>query len=248
VVAGLLVAAAVGVPAALWWRGPEKAAGKPLVLAASSTLVPCTWKTVARSDFDAPVPGIRWRNGDFRKQEMVVHQERGAWSQGSDWNQLFIPAGDKRPDVFAVEASFFAPSVAGQGVFVGLHVYGEPGGSMDHRSSDLLHGRGLRLEEAPGSAIRYEWGIAAGINTTLVVAKGTLPGVFSGKWHTLRIEGSRSRCWLRALLDGAPVLYEVGACDLAGADVVLSGHGASYKAANVLWREFRIYEGEASCQ
>lgn len=249
-VAGVMAALAVAVPVAVWVRGPAGARrAEPLVLAAASTQVPCTWKTLARSDFDVPVPGLRWRNGEFGKQEMVTHDGRGAWRQASDWNQVFIPAGARQPDVFAVEASFFAPSVAGQGVGVGLHAYGDPGGSMDQRSSDLLHGRGIGLFEASNGALRYEWGVIGGINTTLVVAKGTLPGTLSGRWHTLRVEGSRSACWTRVLLDGAPVTFEVGSCDRSGGDIVLSGNGrGAYVAADVLWRELRVFEGEPSCQ
>jgi hypothetical protein len=120
---------------------------------------------------------------------------------------------------------------------------------MDHRSSDLLHGRGIALVEASNGAVRYEWGIVGGRNTTQVTAKGTLPGAISGKWHTLRFEGSRSRCWTRVLLDGTLVLFEVGACDLAGGDIILSGAWReAYVAANVLWREFSVFEGEPSCQ
>jgi hypothetical protein len=249
VAAGLLLAAAVILPV-VWLMGTgATGSGRPLVLAASAMQVPCTWTIVTRSDFDAPVPGLRWRNGDFGKQEAVTSEGRGAWLQASDWNQLFLPAGEKRPDVFAVTASFFAPPMPGQGVGVALHVYGDPGGTMDHRSSDLHHGRGIAVIEAANGAVRYEWGIVGGRNTTQVTAKGTLPGSISGKWHTLRVEGSRSRCWTRALLDGVPVAFEVGACDLAGGDVVLTAFWReSYVAANVLWRDFAVFEGEASCQ
>jgi hypothetical protein len=246
---GVLASAAVAVPAALWLRGAARSAGAPLVLAAASTLVPCSWKVLARADFDAPVPGARWRNGEFGRQEMVTREERGAWLEASDWNQLFIPAGARRPDVFAVEASFLAASAAGRGVGVGLHAYGDPAGPMDQRSSDLRHGRGIVLVEAPHGAARYEWGVVAGMNTTQVVAKGTLPGAISGRWHTLRVEGSRSRCWTRVLLDGAPLMFEIGSCDFEGGDVVLSGSASgAYVAADVLWREFRLFEGEPSCQ
>ncbi len=247
-VAGLLLAAAVGLPAQVWLRGAPRPEGA-MVLAASATQVPCTWKTVTRSDFDAPVPGLRWRNGEAGKQEMVTSEGRGAWLQASDWNQLFVPAGARQPDVFAVTANFFAPPMQGQAIAVGFHVYGDPGGTMDHRSSDLHHGRGIALIEASNGAVRYEWGIIGGRNTTQVVAKGTLPGTISGKWHTLRIEGSRSRCWTRALLDGEPVAFEVGACDLEGGEIVLSGAGReAYVPANVLWRDFSLFEGEPSCQ
>jgi hypothetical protein len=246
---GVLAAAAVGVPAALWLRGAARSAGAPLVLAAASTLVPCSWKVLARADFDAPVPGARWRNGEFGRQEMVTREERGAWLEASDWNQLFIPAGARRPDVFAVEASFRAAPAAGQGVGVALHAYGDPVGTMDQRSSDLRHGRGIGLVEAPHGAARFEWGIVAGMNTVQVVAKGTLPGPISTRWHTVRVEGSRSRCWTRVLLDGAPLVFEIGACDFEGGDIVLSGNASgAYVAADVLWREFRLFEGEPSCQ
>jgi len=246
---GVLAAAAVGVPAALWLRGAPRTAGQPLVLAASSTLVACSWKMLYRADFDTPTPGARWRNGEFGRQEQVTRDGRGAWLEASDWNQLFIPAGSRRPDVFAVEASFLAAPVAGQGFGVGLHAYGDPAGTMDQKSSDLRHGRGISLVEAPHGAVRFEWGIVAGMTTTQVVGKGTLPGALSGRWHTLRIEGSRSRCWTRVLLDGAPLLFEIGACDFDGGDVVLSANGsAAYVAADVRWREFRLFEGEPSCQ
>jgi hypothetical protein len=237
---------------AIWLRGPVAAAGRPtatLAVAASSKQVPCTWRLVTRADFDAPDAGLRARNGEFGKQALVTHEGRGAWRQGSDWNQLFVPAGARRPDVFAVQASFFAPVVAGQGVGVGLHVYGDPDGSMDQRSSDLRHGRGISLVEEPTRAVRYAWGVAEGVNTTQVSSKGTLPGSISGRWRSLRFEGSRSGCWIRVLLDGVPLLFEAGACDFAGGDVMLSGHtNAAYLAADVLWREFSVWEGEASCQ
>jgi hypothetical protein len=248
VAAGLLLAGAVVVPVAVWVRGAPRPEGA-LVLSASAMQVPCTWTIVTRSDFDAPVAGLRWRNGEFGKQEMVTSEGRGAWLQASDWNQMFLPAGERRPDVFAITASFFAPPMPGQGVGVALHVYGEPAGTMDHRSSDLHHGRGIAVIEAANGAVRYEWGIVGGRNTTQVTAKGTLPGTISGKWRTLRIEGSRSRCWTRALLDGVPVAFEVGACDLAGGDVVLTSFWRdSYVATNVLWRDFSVFEGEPSCQ
>lgn len=51
------------------------------------------------------------------------------------------------------------------------------------------------------------------------------------------------------LLDGAPVAFEVGACDLEGGEIVLSGAGReAYVPANVLWRDFSVFEGEASRQ
>ena len=252
VAAGLFAAALIGLPAALWLRGaPGKAGAEgaaPLVLAASSALLPCTWKQVHRVDFDAPVPGARWRNGDFKQQGLATRDGRGAWLQASDWNQLILPAGAKRPDLFAVEASFLAPPVTDQAVSVTLHVYGDPAGPIDHTSSDVIHGRGLVLIEAPGSPPRFEWGVPDGVNTRTVSSKGTLPATFTGRWRTLRLEGSRSRCWLRASLDGQPLVLETGACDLEGGSMILTGGGAAYVSANVLWREFRISEGDAGCQ
>ena len=43
--------------------------------------------------------------------------------------------------------------------------------------------------------------------------------------------------------------FEVGACDLAGRDVVLTGFWRdTYVPADVRWRDFGVFEGEASCQ
>ncbi|MBK9516773.1 MAG: serine/threonine protein kinase [Anaeromyxobacter sp.] len=254
VAAGLAAAALIGLPAALWLRGggpPAEAAAAtvaPLVLAASSALLPCTWKQVHRVDFDTPVPGARWRNGEFKEQGLATRDGRGAWRQASDWNQLILPAGQRRPDVFAVEASFLAAPVTDHAVTVTLHAYGDPAGPIDHTSSDVVHGRGIVLLQAPGNPPRFEWGIPDGVNTRMVSAKGTLPAPFTGRWRTLRIEGSRSRCWLRASLDGQPLVIETGACDLEGGSFVLTAGGAAYVSADVLWREFRLSEGDSGCQ
>jgi hypothetical protein len=102
--------------------------------------------------------------------------------------------------------------------------------------------------DAAGKAPVFEWGTPDGVHTRLVAARGTLQGLARGKWHTLRIEGSRSRCWLRVLLDGAPLLVETGHCDLAGEWVVLGGNGGSYVPADVAWRSYRLFEGDAGCQ
>jgi hypothetical protein len=252
VAAGMLVAVALGVPAALWWHGPLGARGEAVALAASSSLVLCNWsRLVTQTEFDRPVPNMRWRNGDFQEQKAVMHEGRGAWLQGSDWNQAFLPAQRPgpadRPDVFAVEAHFFAPPSAEHQVSATLHAYGDPIGPMDYTSSDVRHGIGIGLAETPQGVVTFELAIE-GLNTHQSMKRGTLPARISGRWHHLRIEGSRSRCWLRALLDGAPLVVLVGYCDFGGADMMLGGGGGSYQAGNVLWREFRVWEGEAGCQ
>ncbi len=255
VAAGLLAAAAVGVPLMVWLRGAartEGAGGEAVALVASSSMVLCSWRRlVTQTDFDRPIPNLRWRNGDYIKQEAVTHEGRGAWRQGSDWNQVFLPAQrpgpPDRPDVFAIEANFFAPPSAEYQVSASLHAYGDPGGPMDYTASDIHHGRAISLVETPQGAVTFEWGVS-GLNTHRMVTQGTLPTRFTGRWHKLRIEGSRSRCWARALLDGAPLVVEVGHCDFEGADTILGSGGESYRSANVLWREYRVWEGEAGCQ
>jgi hypothetical protein len=250
VAAGLLAAGLLGLPVAAWVLSSRGAGQAPLIVSASSATVPCSWKQIARRDFDTPATDLRWRSGEFGKQEPVRHEGRGAWRQGSDWNQLFVPAGEARPDVFAVDAQFLAPVDPGSDHLLGvsLHAYADPVGPLDHRSSDVAHGRGLAIYEAPGGAPRFEWGVPDGLHSRVVAAKGSLSGSIKGKWHTLRIEGSRTRCWLRVLLDGTPLLVEAGHCDLAGNGFLLGSNFGSYAPANVLWRNFNLFEGDSSCQ
>jgi hypothetical protein len=243
---GLLLAAAVALPALWWWRGG--ATGQGLILAATSSSQACTWAQFERFDFGMKDAGLRWRNGDFHGQELRMVEREAVWYQGSDWNQLFIPAGTRRPDVFAVQASFQA--TGGPDVFtsVTFHAYGDPSGPMDYTSSDLVHGRGLALLYDPATGPRYEWGVTDGVNTRRVAAKGALRAGHAGRWHTIRLEGSRSRCWLRVLLDGDPILTETGACDLDGGSFMLGSNGGSYVQANVLWKQVARFEGEQGCQ
>jgi hypothetical protein len=256
---GLGVAGVVALASVLWAHraglhlvsgGPAGAAPAALVVSATSATATCSWKQVARRDFETPATDLKWRNGSFRGQAAEMHEGRGAWHQGSDWNQLFIPVGERRPDVFAVDAQFLPPAAApaDQLLGVSLHVFADPVGPLDSSSSEVAHGRGIVLYDAPGKAPQFEWGIPDGVQTRVVAAKGTLGSLARDRWHTLRIEGSRSRCWLRVLLDGAPLLVETGHCDLAGGHVLLGSNGGSYVQADVRWRTFRLFEGDATCQ
>jgi hypothetical protein len=67
-------------------------------------------------------------------------------------------------------------------------------------------------------------------------------------WHTLRLEGSRSGCWLRASFDGAPLLVATGACDLAGRHVMIGATRTAYTPANVAWRDLAIERGTGRCR
>ena len=246
--AAVLVAHRTGVRLAL--GEPPGLAPAALVVSATSATGTCSWRQLERRDFEGPPGDLRWRNGSFRTQGPAKLDGRGAWHQGSDWNQLFVPIGERRPDVFAVDAQFLPPATAPAEQFLGvsLHVYADPVGPLDASSSDVAHGRGLVIFDAPGKAPQFEWGTPDGVHSRLVAAKGTLGSSIRGRWHTLRIEGSRSRCWLRVLLDGAPLLVETGHCDLAGGHVLLGASGGSYVPADVHWRTFRLFEGDASCQ
>ncbi len=74
-------------------------------------------------------------------------------------------------------------------------------------------------------------------------------GSLAGRWHLLRIEGSRSECWLRASIDGRPLLSETGYCDFSGSSVMFSGEIAeSYRPANIAWRALRVFSGAANCR
>ena len=251
--AGLLAAGVLGVPTALLIgvgraqpSAPAPAAPQERIFVSSSTLLPCTWRPILNLDLTGPQPELRWRNGKLGEQGPGRRGGRGAWLQSSDWNQLFIPLGAARPDVFQVKASFLPPS-DGRSFYASVHVFGDPTGPLDTTSSDVDHGRGILFTQAPDRAPGFKLGVPQGIHTMLDLAQGSLPGTLVGRWHTITIEGSRSRCWLRVLLDGAPLLLDVGACDLVGGSVVLGSNGDPYVPAEVYWRDFILSEGQPSC-
>lgn len=245
VVAGLLAAAAVGVPAVLSARravGPGH-----LVLSGSSTQTGCEWKAVYGTDFDSKRERLAWRNGEYGLQESRSVERVPVWFMGSDWNQLWVPLGDVKPDVFAVQAAFRTPSGDAYAA-VAMFVFTDPVGPMNSTASDAAHGGGLSLAEPARGIPEFAWYFPAGQATARLEYRGLLPFSIRGEWHVLRIEGSRSGGWLRASIDDRLVLADVGRRDLTGSHVCLQGNGGAYRGAGVMWKHLLVFEGGPGCR
>jgi hypothetical protein len=249
VAAGALAGAAVATLAALGFALVRSSQLAPppaeATVAASSATTPCTWRLLSVHDLREPAPGAVARQGSSGSQGVADVSGARAWTQRSDWNQLFVPIGATVPDFFGAEASFLAQPVPGRARGVKMMIFTDPSGPD---GSDVKHGRGVFLIQEPGRAPTFEWGVLDGMNARKVAYKGTLGAPFTGKWRTLRLEASRSRCWVRLLLDGAPILTETGNCNLAGKHVMLGSATDAYQSADVAWSHLRVFEGEPDCQ
>jgi hypothetical protein len=245
---GLAAAALAALPL-LWWRGPARPAGPgaSLVLSGSSTMTTCAWRMVAHMDFDHGMERLAWRNGKFGGQAARLLDGEPAWRQDSDWNQAFFDLGDLKPDVFAVVARLLVPAGSKHQISAGMVIFTDPVGGMDSTSSDVAHGEGFLLTQEPGRAAGFQVG-APGTTTTRIDHRGLYAGSFTGEWRTLRIEGSRSGCWLRVLVDDQLVVARIGCLDLSGHHVMLGGNAAAYQAAEVTWKHLNLLEGDAGCQ
>ena len=243
----LAVAGAASVPLLRWQRAGQRGARQALVVGASGATSLCTWRMRAWHDLRRAPPGAVVRNGRLgdRRQQPAEVQGREAWAQGADWNQLFVPLGDPAPDVFAVQAEFFVPPASDRATWVRMMVYTDPGGPD---ASDVLHGRGIAIYQEPGANPAFEWGVLDGMTARSISYRGSLATALAGHWKTLRIEGSRSHCWLRATLDGAPLLTAFDECDLSGRFVLLSSSRGHLVPGDVAWSNLTTFEGEPACQ
>ena len=241
-VAGLALAGALLLAWHLAARPPVPQAA---VLAASTASTTCTWKQVAWHLLNERPPGAVTRGGKLGGQGAATAEGRAAWRQGSDWNELFVPVGDADLDFFAVQADFFLPPVSTWPRGVDLIVFTDPSGPDE---SDVRHGRGISVYQDPGRGPMFEWGVSHGVNSVLVEYKGSVPREITGGWKKLRIEGSRSRCWMRVLLDALPLLTSVGECDLQGRHVLLGSSRGNLNPEEALWSNLLVSEGAADCQ
>jgi hypothetical protein len=168
-------------------------------------------------------------------------QGRTAWHQTSDWAMLFVPLGlQAGTDAFAVQASYYLPEVVDWPKAASFVVFTSPG-TKD--PADLVHGQGITLNQEPGKGPTFAWGVPEGWTTARVTAEGPAPAPISGRWRTLRIEGSREQCWLRVLLDGKEVHTGTEPCDPTGGYVMLGSlHGGGHPV-NGAWSDLRVFRG-----
>ena len=252
VLVGLAAAALVAVPVGIGLarRGGSAATpGGRIVLAPSSKQsIGCTWREIFRTDFDTDKVKLAWRGGDFHGQELRKEDGVPVWYQGADWNQLWVPIGDAKPEIWAVEAMFFAPVDPEFAKNAGFIAFSDPVGPMHWSTSAAEHGVGLDVIEAPGQPPSLNISTPTGKIGSTIDYQRTLTAGFTGRWHVLRLEGARAGGWLRGTLDGQFLFAEFGVRDLAGRHVCLGSGGASYHQSNVLWKHLRIAEGTEACR
>jgi len=242
---GALAAAAVaGALASRRWLAPSI---EPVVFSAESSPGTCEWGRATWVDLDRPPAGAVRRNGEMGGQGVAEVAGRKAWLQSSDWNQLLLPLGAaQHGDPFAVEAEFFMPPVTGwmRGVHLGL--FADPVGGT--AQGDFRGGVSLSLTESPGQPPLVTW--YAPDDHGSPTTKYALPrrDSVAGRWRVLRVEGSRSKGWFRAFLDGKPLLVARGTYDLSGSHVILgSGYGYQHPE-EVAWSNLRTFAGGPDCR
>lgn len=173
---------------------------------------------------------------------------RTAFQTGSDWMLLGVPSKlAAPPEVFAVEADFYVSAATlGASEFrnIGLYALAD----VDPVGNGLQHGVWAGFRQTSAGDL-FQWvvppatppagGWDAWDQGLQVVAQSTSLALPTDAWHTLRVEGVRSACRFRALLDGVQVSgWSPGACDLGGTSVVVaSGRllplGVGYSSINV---------------
>jgi hypothetical protein len=243
----LVAAAGSGALGARRWLAPPPEQLAPVAFGGVATLNNCDWGRADWLDLNRRPPGAHTRNGKIEGQGPAEVEGRTAWLMSSDWNQLFLPLGNAAlGDPFAIEGEFYVPPAAAWMRGASIHAFTDPGGGDD--TGVLVHGITFGVAEEAGKPPWFDWNVPDGQGGRKHSYRGTLPSSISGKWHTLRIEGSRSKGWYRGLLDGRPLVVARGDYDLSGTHVAL---GAGYGYMNpegVAWSNFRTFAGTPECQ
>ncbi len=208
---------------------------------ASVAVIGPEWELAWASDLHPPPPGSITRNGGLPGQSAARVEGRPAWYQTSDWSMLFVPlALPAEADAFAVQADFFLPSGGDWGRATSLVVFTSPGVKDP---ADLVHGRGITIDQRPGRNPTFSYGVPEGWTTRDVEATGALDAPITGRWRTLRIEGSKQQCWLRVLLDGRLLHTSTQSCNLSGAYVMLGSLNGAEHPVNGAWSALRVFRG-----
>jgi hypothetical protein len=248
--AGLALVAVVGIAGIAFGRQGTTAVVlpvRPVAFGGTPTSNGCQWGRASWTDLDRVPQGAEMRNGEMGGQGIADVGGRRAWMITSDWGHILLPLGiAAEGDPFAVEAEFFMPPVTGW--MRGANVYVFTDYLAAAPSPDLAHGIMFTVAEEPGKPPWFAWHQvdAAGLLKDRYL--GTLPGPVSGKWHTLRIEGSRSKKWYRGLLDGRPLVVAYGDYDLSGTRVALTAGYGFMNPEDVAFSNLRTFAGTAECQ
>ena len=251
VVAGVLllvgVAGVVGLAAGGTRSGLAAGHGAPFVFGAVATSPACQWGRAVWIELDKEPAGAFTRNGEMGGQGLADVEGRKAWKITSDWGQLMLPLSlATLGDPFAVEAEFFIPPVTGWMRGADMLVFTEPMGGA--RTGDVWKGIRFGVREEPGKPTWFEWYEPDDTRKGVRDYIGTLPGTLTGRWHTIRIEGSPSAGWFRGLLDGRPLVVAHGAYDLGGSRLALGAGYGYMNPVDVAWSNVRIFSGSPECR
>jgi len=245
--AAILGSAGAGALAARRWLAPPRERLLPLAFGATESSNACNWGRAYWLDLDRLPEGAALRNGEMGGQGVAEVGGRKAWKVTSDWGQLVLPLGmAARGDPFAIEVEFYMPPVIGWMRGVNIHAFTEPLGGP--ATGVIAHGITLAVLEEPGKQARFEWNEPDGLGGQRRGYLGTIPGTISGKWHTLRIEGSPSRGWYRGMMDGATLVVARGEYDLSGTRVALGAGYGYMNPEDVAFSNFRTFAGTPECQ
>ena len=201
----------------------------------------CSWQQTALFDLTSKPAASTTNNGAIggaSAQAVASVYGRTAWYQSSDWNTLYVPMGlSAADDVFATEADFYVPAGTAFELAGGLGAF-----ETDLGGGYFSHGVSIVPVRLTSGTYRLDWKVRSGQTET--TPRSTPIANFTGQWHKLRLEGIRSTCRFRALIDGTQVDSWSGTCDLAGATTDLRSWSAPFgSAVNVAWSNLAVFKG-----
>ncbi len=204
----------------------------------------CTWTQVLTAPLTAAPAGAIVRGSG----SAAAVYGRTAWYQPSDWNVLLIPHGLAASDaVFAVEADVYIPAVATSYRYGGIAPFttsATASGALG--TCQFMGGIEGALFARAGAGSTVEWWNTSVCAWSLLSSQSLSPSP-AGAWHRLRIEGVRTTCRYRLLLDGQLLSTSTASCDPGGTYLSLFG-GALGQAGQVAWSNLAVYKGGApSC-
>ncbi len=225
-------------------------------VAGACTPPPCTWTELWTAPLSSLPAGAMARKGSLGAIAYSVVGSRTAFTTTSDWAEILAPANlAPADDLFAVQADFYATAVTlGASNFRSTGLYA----LTDIYNFGQQHGLWAGFREKLGQPTQFQWVVspatlpASGwdgwdldiptVSTLAQSAPATLP--LAG-WHTLRVEGSRSRCRFQARLDGVVIsTWAPASCDVAGTLVGVSA--ARSQPLNVAWSNLVVSKGSAT--
>jgi hypothetical protein len=221
-------------------------------VAGACTPPPCSWTQVWQQPLSS-LPAVATARPSYG---FTAVAGRTAFTTTNDWTELLTPAsltlGD---DAFAVQSDLYVSAVTlTSGNFRASGLYA----LTDIYNIGQQHGFWAGFREVLGQPTQFQWVVSpatlpgtgwdgwdldiAGVSALAKTSPATLS---LGVWHTLRVEGVRSQCRFRALLDGAVIsTWTPASCDVTGGLVGVSG--ARSFPLNLAWSNLAVYKGSAT--